>query len=384
MPLHDKMIKFFVLILALILGMFSLTYGQLDNSLFYDQYTIQDQDSGAIKLGFDVSGYFWNNEYSSEIAPGYTLFGYQFRPYLSYYPTRQLRLDVGGFFMKDFGDSSFTDIRPILTIKYQKRNFSFLFGSLEGAASHRLIEPLYYLQQVVNRRIEDGIQFKWVSNRLFLDVWLEWVNMIEFGDDEQEEFNVGISFNYLVYESRRLNIEIPFQFLANHRGGQIDVNDLPAETIYNAALGFSLIFPFPNISWFKGIRTDNYFADYFTTEEPAQLPYDQGQGLFLNLAGQFKWFDLAFSYWKGNKFIAPQGTPIYQSIAMDYLNNGYAEEERELLFIRLMLEHDFKGGLSLAFRFEPVYDFSISKLDHMEVLFLRYKTDFLLNKRRKK
>jgi len=374
--------KFFVPILAILIGMFSYSYCQVDNSLFYDQYQIQDRDSGAIKLGFDVSGYFWNNEYSSEIARGYTLFGYQFRPYLSYYPSKQLRLDVGGFFMKDFGDSSFADIRPILTIKYQKKNFSFLFGSIEGAASHRLIEPLYYLQRVINHRIEDGFQFKWISDRLFLDVWLEWVNMIQFGDDEQEEFNFGLSFSYLVYESRRLNIEIPFQFLANHHGGQIDVNDLPAETIFNAAIGFSLIFPFPNVSWFESIRTDNYFVDYFTTEEPALLPYDQGQGLFLNLSGQFKWFDIMFSYWKGDKFIAPQGTPIYQSIAMDYMQSGYTEEQRELLFIRFMFEHDFNAGLSLAFRFEPVYDFGMDKFDHMEVLFLRYKTDFLLNKRK--
>jgi hypothetical protein len=376
--------KFFVIILTIFSGIFSHTYGQLDNRLFHDQYTLLDQDSGAIKLGFDVSGYFWNNEYSSEIAPGYTLFGYQFRPYLSYYPAKSLRLDVGGFFMKDFGDSSFADIRPLLTIKYQKRNFSFLFGSLEGAATHRLIEPLYYLQHIINRRIEDGVQFKWVSDRLFLDVWLEWVNMIRFGDDEQEEFNMGISFNYRVYESENFNIEIPFQFLANHRGGQIDVNDLPAETIFNAAFGFSLIFPVRDVSWFKSIRSDNYFVDFFTTEKPVQLPYDQGQGLFLHLTGQFKWFDLAFSYWKGDKFFAPQGTPIYQSVSMDFSNNGYTEEKRELLFIRLMLEHNFKGGLSLAFRFEPVYDFGINKLDHMEVLFLRYKTDFLLNKKRKK
>jgi hypothetical protein len=363
--------------------MFSQTYGQLDNSLFYDQYSIQDADSGAIKLGFDVSGYFWNNEYATDIAPGYTLFGYQFRPYISYYPSKNLRLDIGGFFMKDFGDSSFADIRPILTIKFHKNNFSFLFGSIEGAASHRLIEPLYYLQRVVNRRIEDGIQFKWENDKLFFDVWLEWVNMIRFGDDEQEVFNLGLSFNYQVYKSKKLIVEIPFQFLANHRGGEIDVNPLPAETFYNAALGFSLIFPFDNLDWLNNIRTDNYFADYFTTEDPVLLPYGQGQGFFLNVSSSFKWFDVMISYWNGNKFFAPQGTPIYQSISMDYMNNGYTEEQRKLLFLRFMYEHDFTGGLSLAFRFEPLYDFGNSNLDHMEVLFLRYKTDFLLNKRKR-
>jgi hypothetical protein len=345
------------------------SYAQLDNRLFYDQYEIQNDDSGAIKLGFDVSGYFWNNEYSSEIAPGYTLFGYQFKPYICYIPVKHLRLDIGGFFMKDFGDSSFVDLRPVFTIKYQKNNFSFLFGSIEGASSHRLIEPLYYLQRVISRRIEEGLQFKWVSDRLFFDAWLDWENMIHFGDDEKEIFNVGLSFSYTVYRSKSLNIEIPFQFMVHHKGGQIDVNDQPAETLYNAALGISLIFPFQTVSWLKYVRTDNYFAG-------------QGQGFFLNVSSRFIWFDLALSYWNGNSYIAPQGTPIYQSISMDYLKNGYTEEHRKLLFLRITYEHDFAGGLSLALRFEPVYDFGTSKLDHMEVLFLRYKTNFILNKKK--
>jgi len=379
-----KMKKSFVLFYTVCQCAFLYTFGQLDNEIFSDKYPIQESDSGAIKFGLDISGYFWNNEYATDIAGAYTLFGYQFKPYFSYYPSDLIRIDAGGFFMKDFGDSSFTDIRPILTVKYKRKNFAFLFGTIEGAASHRLIEPLYYLQRVINRRIEDGFQFKWTSERLFLDVWLDWVNMIHFGDPEQEEFNVGVSFNYLIYDSKKFQVGLPIQFLANHLGGEIDTNPNPSITYYNAALGFSLIFPMHSISWLDEIRTDNYYADYFTGDDPVNLPYGQGQGFFANVSGKFKWFELMISYWNGNKFIAPQGTPIYQSVAWDYSSSGYIEEDRELLFFRFMYEQEFKGGLSLAFRFEPVYDFGNSKLDHMEVLFLRYKTDFLLNKRRRK
>ncbi len=379
-----KMKKSFVLIYAFCQCAFLYTFGQLDNEIFSDKYPVQESDSGAIKFGFDVSGYFWNNEYATDIAAGYTLFGYQFKPYFSYYPSDKIRLDLGGFFMKDFGDSSFTDIRPILTIKYKRKNFAFLFGTIEGAASHRLIEPLYYLQRVVNRRIEDGIQFKWISDRLFLDIWLDWVNMISFGDPQQEEFNVGLSFNYLVYDSRNFKLELPVQFLANHLGGEIDTNPNPSITYFNAALGFSLIFPMHGITWLDEIRTDNYYADYFTGEDPFEFPYGQGQGFFANVSGKYKGFELILSYWNGHRFIAPQGTPIYQSVAWDYSSSGYTEEDRELLFLRVMYEQKFKGGLSLAFRFEPVYDFGNSNLDHMEVLFLRYNTDFLLNKRKQK
>jgi len=373
-----------VLVFMLFQCMFLYTYGQLDNRIFSDRFPVQDLDSGAIKFGFDVSGYFWNNEYKTDIVPGYTLFGYQFRPYFSYYPSRHIRLDAGAFFMKDFGDSSFADIRPILTIKYKRDNFSFLFGTIEGAASHRLIEPLYYLQNVISRRIEDGVQFKWTSDRLFLDVWLDWVNMIRLGDDKQEEFNVGVSFNYRIYDSRKLKVELPVQFLANHWGGEIDVSTDPSITYFNAALGFSLVFPVHGIEWLDEIRTDNYYADYFTGVDPFRYPFNQGQGYFANVSSRFKWFDVMVSYWNGDKFIAPQGTPIYQSVSWDYPSSGYTEENRELLFLRFMYEHTFRGGLSLAFRFEPVYDFGNSKLDHMEMLFIRYNTDFRLNKKRNK
>ncbi len=208
--------------------------------------------------------------------------------------------------------------------------------------------------------------------------------MIDFGDPQQEEFNVGISFNYLIFDSEKFQVELPVQFLAKHYGGEIDTNPNPAITYFNAALGFSLVFPMDNISWLKEIRTDNYYADYFTGDDPVDLPFSQGQGFFANVSGKFKWFELMISYWNGNKFIAPQGTPVYQSVAWDYSSSGYIEEDRELLFFRFMYEMDFNGGLSLAFRFEPVYDFGNSTLDHMEVLFLRYNTDFLLNKKRRK
>lgn len=372
------------LLIALIFTINSYVFAQLDNQLFYDCYAIQNSDSGSIKLGFDISGYFWNNEYATDIAPGYTLFGYQFKPYVSYYPSNRFRIDAGGFFMKDFGDSSFTDIRPVLTLKYKKNNFSFLFGTLEGAASHRLIEPLYYLQRVISRRLEDGFQFKWLTDRLFLDIWLDWENMIRFGDDENEAFNAGFSFAYQIFKSRIVRIEIPFQFLAHHTGGQIDANNLPAETQYNSGMGLGLLFPFHGISWLNHIKTENYFVDYFTSETPQVLPYGQGYGIFLNASGSFKWFDLMISYWYGNQFIAHQGTPIYQSVSMDFIQSGYVEKERKLLFLRLMYERNLTRDLSLAFRFEPVYDFGSNKMDHMELLYLRYNTDFILNKKKLK
>ena len=356
---------------------------QLDNSFFNDFYALQPGDSATIKFGLEAFGFLRNNEYKNDLIPGYTLFGYQFRPYFSYSPSGRIRLDAGGFFLKDFGESDFQEIRPLFTIKYSYRHFSMLFGSLEGALSHKLIEPIYDFERVIHRRVEDGIQFKYINDRLFLDTWIDWVNMINFGENALEEFNYGISFNYQLVKEPNLILEIPLQFLANHRGGEIDVSPEPANTVWNAAAGLGILFPVYNAGFLRSIRLDNYYSRFQTSESSSQLPFSSGDGWFLNATGEMKWIDLMVSYWHGNQFYAPDGGPLYQSVSYDYANDGYMEIGRDLIFLRALVEHDFGHGLTLAFRFEPVYDLNNNHLDHSEGLYLRFRNDWVLNRKKK-
>ena len=91
--------------------------------------------------------------------------------------------------------------------------------------------------------------------------------------------------------------------------------------------------------------------------------------------------DVMISFWHGDQFYSPNGTPIYQSVSILYDENNYSEIQRDLLFVRLLFEHNFNQGLTLAFRFEPLYDFKNVRFDHMEGLYLRYRTDFTLNRK---
>ncbi len=377
------MIRFPIFFFVLIILYPKVVTGQLNNDFFADNYTIQDDDSSRIKFGIEAFGFLKNNEFTTDIVPGYTLFGYQFKPYFSYYPSSRIRLDAGAFFLKDFGEKNFQEIRPVFVIKYQKSGFSLLFGSLEGGLSHRLIEPIYDIERVINKRIEDGVQIKYTKNKIFFDTWLEWVNMIEFGDREQEEFNAGISFNYQLIKKNNLILEIPVQLLANHLGGEIDRSPELSRTMYNAAIGFGLEFPMKNDNFLQTVRTDTYFTGYFSTDTPDTFPFRDGNGLFMNVSGTFRWFDIMISYWHGDQFYSPNGTPIYQSVSFVYNENNYTEIRRDLIFIRLLFEHNFNHGLTLAFRFEPLYDFNTNRFDHIEGLYLRYRTDFTLNRRKK-
>lgn len=357
--------------------------GQADNTFFYDNYTLQPEDSGKLKLGIDINGFFRNKEFFNKIIPGYTLFGYQFRPSLSYYPSSYIRLDAGGYFLKDFGDKGFAEIRPTFAIKYFKNNFSLIFGTLEGAATHRLIEPLYDMERIIEKRIENGVQFKYVKQRIFADTWLQWVNMINFGDNEQEELNAGISFNYKLLDRPSFQVEFPFQFIANHHGGQIDITSKPAVTYYNSALGLGLDFLFDGDIFIKNIRSDNYFVVYYATDATPDMAFKNGYGIYFNLTSEFKWLTFMASYWHGNEYLAPLGTPIYQSASVFYVDNLYTEPVRNLFLGLISIEKQMGGSLSVAFRFEPIYDIKNNRLDHLESLYLRFRNNFILKKSKK-
>ena len=166
------------LIITLLIFDFSLSFGQLDNRVFEDRMKVDTVDSRKLFLGVNLLGFVKDNEYDNYRNPvitGYTLFGYQLNPYLSYHLNKHIRIDGGIFLQKDFGNSNYTQIAPTLSIKYHNRGFSVIFGNLEGSLNHRLIEPLYDFERVLNNRLENGMQVQMMRDNLFLDAWIDWL-----------------------------------------------------------------------------------------------------------------------------------------------------------------------------------------------------------------
>src|SRR5580765_8127620 len=140
-----------ILLSFLVLGA-TLSYGQLDNRVFEDRRNVEEIDSNKLFFGVNLLGFVKDNEYDqyrNPVITGYTLFGYQFSPTLSYHVTKNIRVDGGIYLQKDFGNSTFSTIAPIFSVKYQKKYFSVIFGNLDGSLNHRLIEPLYNFERVL-------------------------------------------------------------------------------------------------------------------------------------------------------------------------------------------------------------------------------------------
>lgn len=148
--------------LKILLVFFSLqpAFGQLNNAMFEDRLEVVESDSAKLFAGLNLLGFSKNNEYFDTIIEGYTLLGYQINPFVSYHLAKNIRLDAGAYFQKDFGNQDFSTIAPTLSLKIQKKPFRLIFGNLEGSLNHRLIEPLYDFERVINSRLEPVYSFR--------------------------------------------------------------------------------------------------------------------------------------------------------------------------------------------------------------------------------
>lgn len=354
--------------------------GQIDNRVFEDRKEINEENERNVSLGFDILGFNKNNEYFNKIADGYTLFGYQLKPHITYYPDKHVRIDAGVYLHKDFGRREYHTISPYFSVKVKRGNWNIIFGNLDGSLNHRLIEPLYDFERVMNDRLETGLQAVRQTDKMFLDAWVNWETMIYPGELYQEEVSGGISFDYKVIENDNMQLSFPLQTVLYHKGGQIDAVDDPLESFMNNSAGFSLSIPVSEDGVLKTVRTDNHYVSFTDFSFEMQQPYTSGHGVYLNLILDLKWFSLMTSYWYGNSFMSIKGAPLYQSVSHNYKNPNYLEQYRELLIFRL--SHDVKifEGFYLTSRLEPFFDPNNDNFEFSHSFYLNYRPDFYLFK----
>jgi hypothetical protein len=366
----------------------SLAFGQLNNEALQYKMPVKPENANDLRIGLHAFGFSKNNEYFNKIADGYTLFGYHLMPRLSYYPSGSVRIDVGGFFWKDFGSSGYQDIQPTFTVKLQRENWAFLFGTLEGNLSHNYIEPLYDFERVINDRLENGLQFLVNTHRLKLDAWIDWSKMIYRADPDREEVAGGVSSALHLWRrpgnaaGDTLRLSVPVQFTAQHKGGQIDNSDLPLLTVVNAAVGVELERELPN-RFLHRVYTKNYLLGYNDFSNEVLSPFVSGGAVYLNVGADTKYQDVMLSYWQGDGYISELGGKLFQSASSTYKNPDYVQEDRQLLILRLMKDIELLEDLNLTLRLEPVLDLDNPKLEFSNALYLTFDTDFFVAKPRR-
>ena len=357
---------------------------QLNNFAFEQQVVIDSTREKELYFGFNSLGFFKNNEYSNNIADGFTLFGYQFNPYFSYYPTGNIRIDGGIYLQKDFGIRDFTEIAPTFSVIMDFGNFDLIFGNLQGSYDHRLIEPLYDFENGLNDRLENGIQGLWQTKDIFLDFWVNWETMIFKGDPFQEEISGGTSINYTLLERNKFKLEVPLQMVIYHKGGQIDNSPNPLLSLINTAYGVSFTLKFNNGGMIRSLRSDNYYAYYYDFSNQKQQVFEDGDGIYLNLTAKTRFnLEVMASYWRGDEFITIKGGQLYPSISSSFKNAGSFENNRELFFLRFLYDVKLSENFYLSTRLEPYFDIRNSNMEFSHGLYINYRPDFFLLKNKK-
>lgn len=333
---------------------------------------------GEMRLALKSFTFFKDNEYFNKIVDGYTLFGTQLNPQLVYYPTKDLRLEAGVFLWKDFGNPQLKQVRPTYRVTWTKDKHQFVLGNIRANLNHNYIEPLFNFERVMLNPLEEGLQYQYRADKLFLDVWVDWQRQQYRYSNYQEEIAGGLSSSYRISsDNSNWQVSVPFQFTATHHGGQIDTLNKPLQTLFNEAVGIVASCSLGG-STIRRLRFNGYVLGFQDHSFTFQLPYKQGRALYLNGTLETRYADLMLSYWQGSRFVSPLGGDLYQSVSRTVSNPDFTDKNRQLLFVRLLRDFRVSDAAALTVRVEPVYDFNAQLLDFSFGVYLNFRQEWLL------
>ena len=360
---------------------FSLECGwcQLNNRVFEDRQILEPADSGKLFAGANALGFLKNNEYKQTIINGYTLFGFQFQPYLSYQISKSVRIDAGAYFQKDFGNEKISTSSPVFSIKWRNRDYSVIVGNIEGSLNHRLIEPLYDFERVLYNRLESGIQFQLNREDFFVDAWLDWQYMQYLKDPRQEQFVAGLSLQKQIFKVGSGALYLPLQVVSRHQGGQLDVAGLPVQTLVNSAVGLNWIQPLDG--WLSQVSLNGFYV-YDKDITKTRQAYLDGDAFYFNGSVSTKFgLEVMASYWQAREFMSFQGGRIYPAVSP--LDPAVVQPAPQLLIIRFLYNYQVADDLSLSLRYEPYMDLTAQTFQFSYGIYVNYRARYFLANPRK-
>ena len=355
-----------------------LMFGQNDNSAFCIPHYINPKDSNSLHFTVENGNYFKNMYYTyNAFEAGYKEIGYFIQPELVYYPNIRSKITAGIYLLKYSGLSNYTQEQPVLTFQYHIWDgLDMVLGTLYGTANHNLIEPLFQFDRYMNDHVENGLQFLLDNKRIKSDLWLNWEQFIFIQSPIQEQFTVGSSNSFLITNPEsRFHLAIPVQFLFTHKGGMDTRQSAPVQTIFNLAYGLEALYN-TNGSLFKRIGLRAYMTHYFDVTDDHEEPFAKGYGIYPNLITEGKHWDIMLGYWNADKFIAPRGEYLFQSVSS--VDSTYTEAKRQLLTFKLSYHHTVKKGIELGTRFESYYDIMKTNFDYTYGVYIIFNSDFFI------
>jgi len=342
--------------LFLLLISISLTYYSIAQSNFgvdsSEFIFLEPTPKQHLSVDFKSNLFLRNNEYFNNLYDGITFIGANFNPRLHYSFHPQINLSLG-WYLRLFNGRNKNYINQIwYRLQYQfNKKLTLIMGNIIGYEQHQLIEPILSNDFRYLDEPEKGIQFLYNSNQLHLDLWVNWQKFILPNDHFKEEFLLGNTSKFNLIQLNKSSLKTSTNFLAKHKGGQVDQLGLPMQTFFNWSIGLNYAYC-PKLG--KQFGIESYYVQFNDASDHLLLQYKDGYGILNWITYKNKIFDLAFGYWRGEYYYSPVGEPLFQSLSKKYV--AYNEAFKQLVLFKFQYKHQIIETSPLYMRFESYYD----------------------------
>jgi len=308
---------------------------------------------------FNSENFLRNNEYFNELYDGITFIGTNINPYISFKFNPKTIFSFG-WYGRIFNGKHNLFINSIFyRVLYQfNTKLTMVAGYIYGYNFHQLIEPLYSTDYFYLNKPETGLQFIYNNTKLKSDLWLNWEKFILPNDNFKEEFIIGNNSKIILMSNKEsIDILLPINFVAKHKGGQVEVDNSPLQTYFNWASGIDLSIKFEK----NKIGLYSYYTQFNDVSHKKLLHYTDGYGIYSNVYFHSKNIELYSGYWFGTFYYSPVGEPLYQSLSRKYV--AYQEPVKNLILFKFRYKKLEWKNLFFALQFESYFDYQRKYFD---------------------
>jgi len=359
---------------------------QVDNTFLYTNVYDDTIPENTAFVKLQGLGFMKNIENFGPMQDGFTLFGYQFNPQIGFQMSPEFSLEGGVYLQKDFGNPKFNSIAPTFSLRYQKKDFKMIFGTLDGSLNHRLIEPMYGFDRFMTNRLENGAQFILTKKYFDFDIWIDWQNMLYRLVDDYERFWLGISANAFKYKKNKFSFQIPLQATARHNGGQIARGGFigkDREGVYTNLNYSAGLFVQHDIDhkYLESIYADGRLVVNENRSNDSTIYKKWSNGAMANIGCRLFGADVMLSYWYGSHYTSEFGGDTYWSASSSVTYAGTYKSYRNVLLLRITKTFKLAEQAYLTLRAEPLYDIDFNRFHYSYGFYLNFDKRIALRKK---
>jgi hypothetical protein len=370
-------IFFITLITSVLIGWTNHSAAQDVYTSYHHSIQPDSADTQTIVLKLYNNNFVKNNEYFNPYTEGITYIGSILQPEIHWIPVSSLQLAAGVYTRYYYGRDKPQVTLPVIRATYTiSKNYALIFGQLQSRLAHGFEEPIYSTDNYFTRNPEYGVEFMVDKKRFTSDIFMDWERFLLPGEAQQEIITGGWVMNYRLNPKSDFNeLNVHFQSLIHHFGGQVDNSDDYLQSRANLALGVSEKVFFSKTS---SIKLNCFYLQALELSQSNTLPFDKGYALYATSQFNWKWIAISSGIFHGEYFFSPMGDFLFQSVSE--INDWFISETRNIIPSKLLLTKHIGKGMDLSIRFESYFDTDHLKHDYSYGLNLRVDTDIFRRK----